>query len=172
MTRIQSRPSYLPLIFALKDLRVRYYPEQVDSPEQFSRSACLMRGDSVLPAIGDAAVEARLSGGPQRPLPPDAMETLIRRDLPGWPEDAFLAIRGIFAFGPGNNALAEQCALHSLQHNRRCTLARQLLHLLSDGNDPRVPFGGMDTEMKDVLGKMAGGGRSERRRNKPWWRLW
>jgi hypothetical protein len=172
MTHGRSDPKYIPLIFALKDLRIRYNPEQVNSPAEFSRSTCLVRGDSVLARADDAVVNARFRTVPLRELPTDPMDALLRRETPGWPDDAFLALRGVFAFGPGNDPLATQCALHSLKLNRDCTLARQLFQLLSEEKDPRIPFSDRETEVMDVLAKLAGGHRPKEPAKKLWWRFW
>lgn len=150
-------PSYLPLLFALKDLRIQFYPDQVGAPVEFSRSACLMRADTVLPVMEEAAVEALLQKGPVSPPPADPADALMRAGCPGWPEDALVALRGITAFGAGSIPIAETCALHALQINRSCTLARQLLQMLSEKQDPRVPFSNQAAEVKDALAKMAQG---------------
>jgi hypothetical protein len=93
--------------------------------------------------------------------------------MANWPEDTLIAVRGVFAFGPGDDELARQCAIHSLKRNRDCTLARQLLQLLSDDNtDPRIPFSDHDSEVIDVLTKMAGGRFPHPQRKKPWWKFW
>lgn len=171
MDDIPQHPKYLPLIFALKDLQIRYYPAQFNSPEEFSRSACLLRGDSILPMVEDADIEARLRTARVTELPPDPMASLMRLDMSDWPDDAFLAVRGILAFGPGDDKLATECALHSLKLNRNCRLARQLLQLLSDEKDVRIPFGEQGTEVQDVLTKMMGSHLPDKAEKQPWWKL-
>jgi hypothetical protein len=139
--KAQESPEYIPLIFALKDLRIQYYTGQFNSPGEFSRSACLMRGNTVLEMLDDTMINAVLKNEQPEPLPPDPLFSLMLKDLADWPEDTRLAVRGIFAFGPGDKELAKQCALHSLKLNNQCTLAKQLLQLLAEKNDPRIPFG-------------------------------
>jgi hypothetical protein len=77
MADTRGQAEYMPLIFALKDLRIRYYPDQLNSPVVFTRSTCLLRGDAVLPSVDDSVVDScvrhELSD-----LPPDPMEALMR----------------------------------------------------------------------------------------------
>lgn len=138
---MQQPPSYLPLIFALKDLRIKYFPNQFDSPKEFSRSACLVRGDTVLEIPNDVTTDTFLKNETFEPLPPDPMAPLLLLELPLLPEDVLIAMRGIFAFGPRDIELAKKCAFHSLKLNNQCTLAKQLLQLLTENKDPRIPFG-------------------------------
>ncbi len=152
-----ENPEYIPLIFALKDLTIRYYPDKADSPKDFSLTAALMRGKTVLPVIDDAAVEAQLKDGPFQPPEANPMDELMRKmEFAAWPDDAFTAVLGIFAFGPGDVEHATACARYSLQLNKDCKLARQLLQLLAEKTDPRIPFKDMETELRDSLSKAAG----------------
>lgn len=150
-------PEYIPLIFALKDLTIRYYPSKAGSPKEFSAAACLMRGETILAKVDDNAVDAHLNAGPFDPPESNPMDEMMRKmQFSAWPDDAFLAVLGIFAFGPGDTERATVCAHYSLQLNKDCTLARQLLQLLSEKTDPRIPFKDMQTEVGDVLSLMAG----------------
>lgn len=138
---MQQPPSYLPLIFALKDLRIKYFTDQFNSPQEFAHSACLVRGDVILKIPDDETVVDFLKNEPSASLPDDPMAPLLRMEMSQWPEDTFIAVRGIMAFGPGDTITAKKCALHSLKLNNDCTLGKQLLQLLSEKIDPRVPFG-------------------------------
>lgn len=150
-------PSYIPLIFALKDLRIRFYPKKVDSAADFSSSACLMRGDTPLPAVDDVIVERLLEKGPYDPPLRNPLDDMMRQaECSDWPDDAFIAVLGIFAFGPGDIERATACARYSLQLNKDCRIARQLLYLLSEQTDQRIPFENMETEIRDTLTKLAG----------------
>jgi hypothetical protein len=149
-------PEYIPLIFALKDLTIRYYPDMAGSPD-FSKAACLMRGGTVLSKVDDNTVDAYLQGGPFNPPESNPMDEMMRKmEFSAWPDDSFVAVLGIFAFGPGDVERAKVCARYSLQLNRDCTLARQLLQILSEKTDPRIPFKDMQTELRDVLSAVAG----------------
>ena len=120
----------------------------------------------------DDVLDAQLRLAPLKELPADPIASLMRMDMPGWPDDTFVAVRGILAFGPGDDKLATECALHSLRLNRDCMLARQLLQLLSTDQDPRIPFSDHDTEVRVVLTKMAGDSLPDKTRKKPWWKFW
>lgn len=134
--------SYLPLIFALDDLRIRFHPDEIATPAEFSRSASLVRGDTPLPEADDATVESRLRAAGIVPSPEtDAADMALRFSCPGWPEDALVALRGIVSSGAGAKAMALSCALHALTLNRHCTLARQLMRMV-DGSDASSPVSG------------------------------
>lgn len=164
-------PSYYPLILALKDLRIRFYLSQLNSPREFSRTACLLRGDSVLPAADDGVVELHVQSTTAEPprllgLPATALKASCR----GWPEDTLVAMQGIYFYGPGNDTLANVCACHALRLNRECMLARQLLKLLLEKADLRVPFTDHKTEVADTMAKLGVlPGESARKR---WWQFW
>jgi hypothetical protein len=165
--------SYLPLIFALKDLRIRYFRGQLESPEEFSRSTSLMRGEVELTTGSEAQKTAWRQITPDGPLEEDPMAVLLLKDLGQWPQDAFIAMRGILAFGPGNDVLARQCALHALKLNPDCRLALQLLALLSQKQDVSIPFKNLRTEIQDVAEKMsATTPKAKTAEKRPWWRVW
>jgi hypothetical protein len=167
--------SFLPLIFALKGLEIGYFPSLLSKPGSFSDLASLLRNKDPLPAgtqlQRDAwRAEARSASQP-KPAHPMELE-LLRRSLPNWPADAMYAVQAITVFGAGDGKAARQIALYALRLNNHCTLALQLLTILTDGPDPRVRAGSRQAEMADVLSKMGAGKTPVTASRKPWWKFW
>ena len=165
-------PEFLPLIFALKDLRIRFHPSQFGTPAEFSKSACLVRGDQALTSGNEAQRRQWRASPLPAPLPEDPLAAMMLKELSQWPADALLAVRGIFAFGPGDVVLARNCALHALSLNPDCTLALQLLGLLEQKVDPRIPAKDVNTELRHLAGQMGVAATPTRGVSRPWWRFW
>jgi TPR repeat protein len=149
-------PSFLPLIFALRNLRIRFYPALLTSGVEFSRSASLVEGDRVLPSSDDAEVGAFMKATPPSvPLKEPGWE-MLRMACPGWPDVALIAVHGITLFGARAEAEATLCVWKALSAQNDCMLARQLLKLLSLTDDPRLAPRDPKREVQEVLRAMAG----------------
>lgn len=139
-----SSYQYLPLIFALEHLRIRF-----NRSGDIAREICLVQGTCDIPAASDEQIDAwwRLNQYPGGTIPHDIELQLLTAACSGWPEEASIAFAGICSFGAGDLKRAAACARHAILQNPQCTLARQLVKLLTAKGDPRKPFG---VEVKDV----------------------
>jgi hypothetical protein len=167
-------PAQLPLIFSLKELKIAYFPDLLSKPVLFSQLACIFSSEGPLPLMDQAKKDAWLNEARNVTLPQssteDPVHSMMAKELK-WPEDAFIALRGVFVFGANSDKEARQLALYALKLNPRCTIALQLLNILAGGKDPRIPFKDENTEIKDTLTKMSGSALVQDRK-KPWWRFW
>lgn len=147
----------LPLVFALKHLRIVYHDDELGSPAEFSQSARLLQGTREIPMANDAGIDRTLGDKSPGALPTGVELQILQMSCPGWPEDVVFAFEGITAFGAMDLNRAKACAKHALSNNRDCRLARQLVKLLSAKTDVRCPFGVNVTKAPDVPRILAAG---------------
>lgn len=141
----------MPLIFAMKHLQIVLDDSLKPSPHDFSKFARLKQGEREIPAASDADFDAFSKEVCEGSLPEGVELQMLTMACGGWPEDAALAFAGISAFGAKQVGRAKACAHRALTLNPNCTLARQLVKMLSAKNELRCPFGVDAAQAPDVV---------------------
>jgi len=144
----------LPLRGPLQHLEVRYHVEHLAAPAELSRSTKLMQGDrEILKATGLPA-EAALALFRKTTIPTagprsEELEEL-RKSLPDWPRDLLIVLAGLSAFGDRDDRKAAACCVQALNIEPACTLAFQLLKLISAKSEVRCTTIGGKVNSPDV----------------------
>ncbi len=103
--------NYLPLIFAMRHLRIRFSPGG-----DITQNACLVQGDRVVPPANDARIEEFVTGTEHAggTLPEGFELQMLTMQCQGWPEPAVISLAGIVSFGAKDLRRAAACARHAL----------------------------------------------------------
>lgn len=136
--------TYLPLIFAMRHLRIRITGEA---------DACLMQGDRELPTPDDGRVR-EFCEGPEHAggtLPEGVELRILQMQCPGLPGHVAYAMAGVVSFGARDLKRAAACARHAWAADPAGKMARQLVGLLLARQETRLNFGDPDSAAPDVV---------------------